>query len=108
MSKAEKPRTRKGGITRKRRQPVQTMDGATKHVGARRGSPAIGKPGTKAGHIIALLKQTAGATLEAIMAATGWQAHSVRGFVSGHLVKKMKLRVRSLRQDGKRVYAIKN
>jgi hypothetical protein len=108
MSKAEKPSTRKGGTTRMRRQPVRTKDGATKHAGARRGSPATGKPGTKAGHIIALLKQPAGATLEAIMAATGWQAHSVRGFVSGHLVNKMKLRVRSLRRDGKRVYAIKN
>jgi hypothetical protein len=109
MSKAEKPRTRKRGTTRKRRQPVQTKDGGTKHAGARRGSwVATGQPRTKAGQIIAFLKQPTGATLEAIMAATGWQAHSVRGFISGHLVKKMKLRVRSLRQDGKRVYAIKN
>jgi hypothetical protein len=37
---------------------------------------------TKADHIIGLLKRPSGATLESIMAVTGWQAHSVRGFVS--------------------------
>ena len=37
------------------------------------------------------------------MAATGWQAHSVRGFVRGHLVKNMKLRVQSFRREGERV-----
>ena len=42
------------------------------------------------------------------MAAAGWQAHSVRGFISGRLVKKMKLRVKSLQRDGERVYAIKS
>ena len=63
---------------------------------------------TKAAQILALLKQPGGATLNAIVAATGWQAHSVRGFISGHLVKKMKLRVKSLRRDGERVYAIKS
>jgi hypothetical protein len=42
------------------------------------------------------------------MVATGWQAHSVRGFVSGQLVKKMGLRVKSYRRDGERVYAIKD
>jgi hypothetical protein len=41
------------------------------------------------------------------MAATGWQAHSVRGFISGQLIKKLGLRVRSFRRDGERVYAIK-
>jgi hypothetical protein len=48
------------------------------------------------------------ATLKAITAAIGWQAHSVRGFISGHLIKKMKLRVKSFRLDGERVYAIKS
>jgi hypothetical protein len=54
------------------------------------------------------LRQPAGATLQSITKATGWQAHSVRGFISGHLVKKMKLRVQSFRRDGERVYAIKS
>ena len=63
---------------------------------------------TKADQILALLRRPSGAALTAIMAETGWQAHSVRGFISGHLVKKMKLRVQSFRQDGERVYAIKS
>jgi hypothetical protein len=66
------------------------------------------RTGTKANQILALLRQPSGATLNSIIKATGWQAHSVRGFVSGHLVKKMKLRVRSFRRDGERVYAIKS
>jgi Protein of unknown function (DUF3489) len=63
---------------------------------------------TKSDQILALLRQPSGATLQSITKATGWQAHSVRGFISGHLVKKMGLRVKSFRRDGERVYAIKS
>ncbi len=65
------------------------------------------RTGTKADKILALLKQPRGATLQTIIRATGWQAHSVRGFISGHLVKKMALRVESVRRDGERVYSVK-
>jgi hypothetical protein len=58
--------------------------------------------------VIALLRQPTGATLKTVMRATGWQAHSVRGFISGQLGKKMGLRVRSFERDGERVYAIKS
>jgi hypothetical protein len=57
--------------------------------------------------VIALLRQPAGGSLKAIMVATGWQAHSVRGFISGQLGKKMGLRVCSFQRNGERVYAIK-
>jgi hypothetical protein len=50
---------------------------------------------TTTGVISALRRQPAGTTLDAIMQATGWQAHSVRGFVSGVLRKKLKLAVTS-------------
>jgi hypothetical protein len=41
------------------------------------------------------------------MKATGWQAHSVRGFISGSLTKKMGLKVESIkREDGERAYRI--
>ena len=57
--------------------------------------------------MIALLRKPKGATLQAIMRATGWQTHSVRGFISGHLKKKLGLKVRSSKRDGERVYSIK-
>ncbi len=41
------------------------------------------------------------------MQATGWQAHSVRGFMSGHLRKKLGLRVKSFRRNGERVYSLR-
>jgi hypothetical protein len=63
---------------------------------------------TKADQIIALLKRPSGATLKAIMAVTGWQAHSVRGFISGHLRKRMGLEVQSLERNGDRVYIIRS
>ena len=57
--------------------------------------------------VIALLRRPQGATLQAIMKATGWQSHSVRGFISGQLKKKLGLKVRSVKREGKRVYSIK-
>src|SRR5579863_442611 len=63
---------------------------------------------TKTDQILSLLKQPSGATLKQIMELTGWRAHSVRGFISGHVVKKIGLRVKSFRRDGERVYAVKS
>jgi hypothetical protein len=62
------------------------------------------KQATKADQILGLLQRPAGATLKALMAATGWQAHSVRGFISSQLVKKMGLAVKSIRRGGERAY----
>ena len=63
--------------------------------------------GTKTAKIMALLKRPGGASLQQLRKATGWQAHSVRGFLSGTLKKKMGLRVTSTKlQDGERTYRI--
>jgi hypothetical protein len=77
-----------------------------KRTSARTPSPNH-KRKTKADQILALVKQPGGATLKAIMSATSWKAHSVRGFISGYVVKRMKLTVKSFRRDGERAYAIK-
>jgi hypothetical protein len=63
--------------------------------------------GTKTEKVLALLRQPSGATLSAIMRATQWQTHSVRGFISGQLGKRMGLRVKSFRRDGDRVYRLR-
>jgi hypothetical protein len=63
--------------------------------------------GSKTAHVIALLEKSKGATLAELMKATGWQAHSVRGFLSGTLRKKMGLRIESAKRgDGERAYSI--
>jgi len=57
--------------------------------------------------IIALLSSPAGATLPQLMAATGWQKHSVRGFLSGTLNKRMGLKLSSLKNEaGERLYRV--
>ena len=74
--------------------------------GAKKASTA--RDGSKAAKILDLLKRPEGATLAAIMKATSWQAHSVRGFISGTLGKKMGLNVTSSKgEDGERTYSIK-
>ena len=53
------------------------------------------------------MRRSKGATLAEIMEKTGWQAHTVRGFVSGTLIKKLGLKVDSFRSDEKeRCYRI--
>jgi len=66
-----------------------------------------GHKNTKTARVLALLKRPAGASLKQLMKATGWQSHSVRGFLSGHLHKKLGLRVKSFRRDGERIYLIR-
>jgi len=65
------------------------------------------RDGTKAARVIALLREPSGATIKAIMAMTGWQPHSVRGFISAQLTKKLGLRVQSFTRGGERVYRIR-
>jgi hypothetical protein len=65
------------------------------------------REGSKTAAVVALLERKGGATLAEVMQATSWQAHSVRGFISGTLGKKMRLTVTSTRrEDGARVYSI--
>jgi hypothetical protein len=73
---------------------------ATKAKGARDGS--------KASKVLDLLKRADGATAKELMKATGWQPHSIRGFLSGTVSKKMGLAVTSSKsEDGERTYSVK-
>ena len=62
----------------------------------------------QAEQIVALLKGSSGASLRAIMDLTGWQSHSVRGFISAQLGKRMGFRIQSFKRDGERIYRIRS
>lgn len=56
--------------------------------------------------LVDLLKQPGGTTIAAMMAATGWQAHSVRGAISGAIKKGLGLTVLSEKTEAGRTYRI--
>jgi hypothetical protein len=68
--------------------------------------PARSRPKTKTERMLALLDRPEGVSLQTLMKTTQWQAHSVRGFLSAQVTKRMGLKVNSFRREGQRVYAI--
>ena len=73
----------------------------------RKQHPHTGRKNTKQAQVVALLKRSGGATLQHLMRATGWQAHSVRGFISGALGKRLRLKIESFKNSrGERAYRI--
>ena len=67
----------------------------------------VAREGSKTAKILDLLKRPGGATSKELMKATGWLPHSVRGFLSGTVRKKMGLTVTSTKgQDGERTYSV--
>jgi len=70
------------------------------------GAPTA-REGSKKAIVLELIRRSEGASLKEIMAATSWQSHSVRGFISGSLTKKLGLNIQSFkRENGERAYRL--
>ena len=84
--------------------------GATGDRGRRLGQKSTAKAkvrdSSKTADVIALLKQSGGASMAEIASATGWKDSSIRGFLSGVLTKKMGLPVQSMKTNNERRYMI--
>lgn len=63
-------------------------------------------PDSKQSRVIAMLRAPTGTTIARIMKETGWQKHSVRGFLAGVVRKRLKLRLTSEKVSGDRIYQI--
>lgn len=99
-----RPNVKKAGETAKAQKRRTRSKGA---VGSRNGTkPASGKQ-TKQQTCLDLLGRREGATIEDLQQATGWQKHSVRGFLAGAVKKKLGLTLISEKPDaGPRRYRI--
>lgn len=83
--------------TKERAQAAKLGQGKLASVNSgktRKGSKRPPKSSTKGDLIRGLLRRRNGASVEELAEATGWQAHSVRGFLSGTINKKLRLNVR--------------
>ncbi len=93
---ATRPAARKTG---KIRTPARSAAGS---------SNSAARPDSKHARIIAMLRAPAGATIAAMMTATEWQPHSVRGFLAGVVRKKLGLNLVAEQTDKGRVYRIRD
>jgi hypothetical protein len=74
---------------------------------AKKTSRSKSSSGGKGATIIELLRRKEGVTLGDLTKATGWQPHSVRGFLSAQVGKKLGLKLQSTkREDGQRIYQL--
>lgn len=106
-SKANYPPPKPG---RTAKQPAKSnIPGRPKYAPSIAPKPTSGAPpasSSKQSAVLKMLGEPKGTTVAAIMKATDWQQHSVRGFLAGVVKKKLKLNLVSKAVDGKRIYRI--
>ncbi len=97
-------RTKKGPSSRRRASSTPAKGGNAQKASKAKKAP---KSDSKTNQVLELLKRPNGATTEELLKVTGWQAHSLRGFLAGTIRKKMGLTLASAKgDDGLRRYTI--
>ena len=99
-----KPKSKPKSATRSTARKIRKA--ASRARTAPASSKSAPRTDTKHSRIVAMLRTPAGATIAAIMTATDWQQHSVRGFLAGVVRKRLKLKLAAKKIDGNRVYQI--
>jgi Protein of unknown function (DUF3489) len=97
------PRNKQANPVSRRNKPAA----AARNVSQPAESAPVARAVSKKAQILKLVQRPGGATLPELQEATGWQAHSVRGFLSGVLSKQMGRTILSAKgPDGRRRYAV--
>jgi hypothetical protein len=100
---AQEPRANRHRLSSKRQNLLETSRPVPKKPIAPKTPVAAS---SKQDKVLEMLRDPVGTTIAAIMKATDWQQHSVRGFFAGTVRKKLKLNLTSEKADGQRVYRI--
>ena len=100
VSRAKRTSTATSAPAQRSKKQTSTLSSPYSHA------PSSQRAETKLAIFIAMLRSNKGATIDALSKATGWQAHSVRGAMSGAIKKKRGFIVNSEKVDGVRTYRI--
>jgi hypothetical protein len=111
-SKKAKPAKRSATTSRKKK-PATVVRSPAKAIPSRprsredgKSAPTTKRSPTKQETVLGMLRQPKGTTVAEIAKATGWQQHSVRGFLAGVVKKKLKLKLDSGMVGEQRLYSI--